>query len=140
MSDEQQQDAFSFDGWAIVEMLGHRKRAGRVRTQPIGGTCFLEVKSESANGEPLTEFVNVASLYAFTPCTEEAARLVGKTCNPSPVELLAVPWTVQQAMRRIAREEAAKAAAIEAGEAPEEDERDRVPFDDYDHDDWDGRE
>jgi hypothetical protein len=132
VSDEQQQ--FTFDGWAIFEAMGHIKRAGKVRVSQLGGNAVFVVRSESAGGETVEEVFAAGSLYRLTPCTQEAARLIAPTCNPSPVELLGVPYRVQQAMRQIEREEQAKAQAIEAGTAPAEDAPPPYRYEPYDGD------
>lgn len=122
---------FTFDGFAVFEAMGHVKRAGKVRVSQLGGNAVFVVESESPDGDTIQEVFAAGSLYRLTPCTEEAAKMIGPTCNPSAVELLGVPYRVQVAMARIEREEAEKAAAIEAGESPKEvAEIDDIPFDD----------
>ncbi len=41
-----------FEAWAIVELFGHQKIAGRLTEQTIGGCHFLRVDVPDVNGRP----------------------------------------------------------------------------------------
>lgn len=77
--------AGAFDGWAIVELMGHRIRAGRVREVEIAGGKMIRVDIPTDGGD-VTEFYATAALYSLRPCTEEIARReVSGYNDPRPV-------------------------------------------------------
>jgi len=103
MSDAQE----GFTGWAIVELLGHKKLAGHVSSQAIGGGVLVRVDVPETPGDSApptaayTKLVGVGSIYALTPCEEglarRAARAIERYNEPLPVHLPALPASVQEA-------------------------------------------
>lgn len=78
-----------FAGWAIVELMGHRQRAGEVREVEMFGARLLRVDTPTA-GEPVTEFYGGGAIYAVRPCTEDVARaMAARLGDPRPVSPLA---------------------------------------------------
>lgn len=75
-----------FDNWAVVEIMGRQVIAGRVTEAVIGGTSFIRVDVPEQDGHPaFTRFYGSGAIYALTPVSEEAARLVLKRNRPEPV-------------------------------------------------------
>ena len=71
----------AFDTWAVVEVMGHQRYAGRVTEQVIGGAAFIRVDVPDVppvNGlgarQGYTKILGAGSIFAITPCTEEVAR------------------------------------------------------------------
>lgn len=73
-----------FDEWAVVELFGHQRIAGKVSEQTIGGCAFIrvdvpEVPSEESGALPqslaYTKYFGNGAIYAMTPCAEDVARL-----------------------------------------------------------------
>jgi hypothetical protein len=60
-----------FSGYAVVELMGHRVRAGLVTEVEMFGTKMLRL---DIPGKDRFEFYSGAALYGITPCTEEQAR------------------------------------------------------------------
>lgn len=94
----------AFDGWAIVELMGHRVRAGQVREVELAGGKMLRVDVHCEDGVVLTEYYSTAAIYALRPCSEEIARAEMKGyADPRPVR----PVEYRTARRdRIAYEDA----------------------------------
>lgn len=77
-----------FDIWGIVEVMGHRKFAGRVTEQTIAGSALVRidvptVTLQEFNGVErvigaFSKLVGVGSIYCITPTTEEVARKCAK--------------------------------------------------------------
>lgn len=95
-----------FEGWAVVEMLGHKKLAGMVSEQVLAGTALIRVDvPETAHQREVsgfgghtvevkpayTKFVGVGSIYCITPCSEAIARqcatVLERWNDPIPVDM-----------------------------------------------------
>ncbi len=67
--------ADSFRGWAIVEVMGHKKYAGLVGEQLIAGAALVRVDiPDTAHRLGYTKLIGVGSIYAITPVEEALAR------------------------------------------------------------------
>lgn len=86
MSEEERiVSAPTFDSWAIVELMGHRVRAGRAQEVELAGGKMLRVDIPTEGGD-VTEFYSTSAIYALRPCTEEIARQHCEGYNdPRPV-------------------------------------------------------
>ena len=107
---EQQQELAKFEGFAIVQQMGHKTVAGYVTTVYFGSVAMLHVVQQERTPEELTierdewvdghyiyagskvrisrkraeQYVAASSLYAFTPCTESEAN----ESQPKTVEII----------------------------------------------------
>lgn len=75
----------AFEGWAIVELMGHRRLAGLLSEQQIAGSAFLRLDVHGADAEVVTQFYAPGAVYCITPTTEELARKLGDKARPQPV-------------------------------------------------------
>lgn len=107
-----------FEGWAVVEIMGHQRYAGFVTTQAFGGAVLFRVDVPALpERERLTEYddyfdgkyvpkgaavkelekpaytklFGAASVYCITPCTEEAAMKALESMQSRALKLLALP-------------------------------------------------
>lgn len=75
-------------GWAIVELLGHRRLGGWVTEVELFGAKQLRLDVPSA-AEPskvyATQVYSPKALYSFTPCSEGEARTVASYSQPAPM-------------------------------------------------------
>lgn len=62
----------AFEGWCVVELLGHRVRYGRASEVTMFGEAF--VKIEIPSEPPAVEFYSGKALYGIRPASEEAIR------------------------------------------------------------------
>lgn len=76
-----------FEGWVILELMGHRRLAGYLSEQSIGGASFLriDVPKADGNGNVATQFYTGAAVYCITPVTEDIARRTAANSQPAPV-------------------------------------------------------
>lgn len=82
MENGEQVSAFDFEGWAILELMGHRKLGGFVRMN--GPLIRIDVHDESK--PVMTQWYGAHSLYCLTPTTETVAkRLTASAYRPEPV-------------------------------------------------------
>jgi len=82
------------DTWAIVEIMGHSRYAGRVSQDAALGVALLRIDVPEVDGLPaFTKLFGAASIFAVTLCTEEAARQAAAQFHSRPAALLDVPTT-----------------------------------------------
>ena len=75
----------AYEGWALVELMGHRQRIGFVREIEMFGGKLLRIDIPAEGGE-VTEFYGCTSIYALRPCSEAIARDSAKRYgDPRPV-------------------------------------------------------
>jgi hypothetical protein len=84
-----------FEEWCLLELMGHRKLAGKVTSVEVAGKGFLrlDVYGRPTPGEKplLTQFVSPSSVYAMTPVTEITARRYAINHTPQPVTRWELP-------------------------------------------------
>jgi hypothetical protein len=81
--------AAAYEGWAIVELMGHVRMAGQVREVEAYGTKMLQLdvpELEDVDLKAFTTFVAGHSLYRVTPTTEVIAKGVVRAARPRPVQ------------------------------------------------------
>lgn len=75
----------AFEGWAILELMGHRRRAGRIAEVEMFGGKLLRIDIPTADGE-VTEFYGASSIYSLRPASEDVARRAAEGMgDPRPV-------------------------------------------------------
>lgn len=107
-----------FDGWAIVDVLGHQRYVGYVTTEAYGqavlfridvpaleerervtkrpgyaGDRYLPAGSTVKEGAVAgyTKLIGAGSIYAITPCTKEAALEAVEHAQPRALMSVALP-------------------------------------------------
>jgi hypothetical protein len=84
-----------FDSWAIVELMGHVKMAGRLTEEERFGSKLGRL--DVPRGEDFgTIFFNAASVYRITACTEEVARAVAARNQPEPIHQWEMPRQLER--------------------------------------------
>jgi hypothetical protein len=83
------------EGWALLELMGHRRLAGIIAEETIAGAAFIRIDVPAEEEEPgATQFYSPQAVYCITPLTEETARAFARTYRPEPIkawELKALP-------------------------------------------------
>ena len=79
--------------WAIVELMGHVRLAGRVTEEEKFGGKLGRIDIPSGD-EFITQYFGASSVYRITVVTEEVARHVSKQTAPAPVS----PWDFPKAL------------------------------------------
>lgn len=92
-----------FEGWAIVEFMGHVKSAGFVREELVFGEPLIRIDvppTIDGGNDGFTRYYHPKALYSLTPVGEAVAvHLARGTCRNEPVN----PWDFPQpAMQAIA--------------------------------------
>ena len=80
------------EGWAILELMGHRRLGGRISEARVGGAGFIRIDVPGeADQVLLTQFYAPQAIYCVTPTTEAGARRVAGEMWPKPATLLGLP-------------------------------------------------
>ncbi len=77
MSDQtEQEQPTAYEGWAVVELMGHRVVAGKCSEVQQFGVSQLRVDIPSLHGQEFvaTQFYGGSSIYCLSPCDEAYAR------------------------------------------------------------------
>ena len=86
MADEKQ------ELWAIVEVMGHAKYAGRVSEYTELGVPLIRVEVPAAGDRPAFEkLLGTSAIFRITPCTREAAETAAHQFRVEPLSLVALP-------------------------------------------------
>jgi hypothetical protein len=75
----------AFEKWAVVELMGHVRMAGRVTEEERFGAVMGRIDIPSEGDTFTTQYFNGSSIYRVTPVSEEAARAMAKSHQPRPV-------------------------------------------------------
>lgn len=68
-------DQQPFEQWAILEIMGHVKLAGRVSEQTIAGTGFIRIDVPQVGDLPaFTRLYGTGAIYSITPVSEDFAQ------------------------------------------------------------------
>lgn len=86
-----------FDLYAIVELFGHTKIAGRCTEQNIAGTNMLRVDvPETKDQQAFTRFFGSSAIYAINPVDEATATHIAESLNTRPIQ----SWDVKEMIKR----------------------------------------
>ena len=76
-----------FDVWALVELFGHSRIAGRVTERNLGGAAFLQVDVPETEKNPaFTRVLNPSAIYAINPIDETTARNYAERLDAAPIK------------------------------------------------------
>lgn len=91
MGDEKKTEAW--EGYAILELMGHRRLGGFLSEQVIAGATMLRIDVPASCGEGVaaTQFYSPSAVYCITPCGEDEARAVARQSQPQPVQRWEMP-------------------------------------------------
>lgn len=87
-----------FDQWAILELMGHVRTAGRVTEEEHFGAKLGRIDVPQADGKYVTQLFGGASVYRLTLVSEEAARAVALANKPHPVQSWEMPKAIAPAV------------------------------------------
>ena len=92
----------TFDEWCVLELMGHRRLAGRVREVQLAGAGFLRLDIPATDGHgPQTQYVAPGSVYALHPTTEVIATAAAGNFRPAPVSR----WELEAKTSTVAADE-----------------------------------
>ncbi|WP_069267384.1 hypothetical protein [Paraburkholderia nodosa] len=91
-----------FEQWALIELFGHQRIAGRVSDLTIGGESFVRVDvpaCEATDDEPalqaFTKAFGKGAIYGITFLDEAASRLFVRQLRVQPIGT----WELKRALQ-----------------------------------------
>lgn len=113
----------TFEGWAILELMGHRVLGGRVSQEEIFGRAMIRIDVPEVNdageaiGTHATQYYSPEAMYALTPTTEAVATRLARQRKPAPVTV----WICDCPRARLSRSTSrmsTKSRAVDTGSSP----------------------
>ena len=95
--------------YAIVELMGHQKIAGKLTEQVLGGSSFIRVDVPELPDSPaFTRLLTDKAIYAINPVTEEVARHMARQIKAQPIQAwdarMMIERHMEQAGKRIGQD------------------------------------
>lgn len=79
-------DNNGFDTFALVELFGHQKIAGRVTEQVVAGQGFIRVDvPETTRAGSFTRLFGTSAIYSITPISEDLMKQAAERIYVEPV-------------------------------------------------------
>lgn len=76
-----------FVSWAIIEITGYKKLAGKVKSESLGGAPFLRIDVYSSpEKKELTQYYGPSFIYCITPVSKEVAIAFTKNNFQEPAK------------------------------------------------------
>ena len=75
----------AYEGWAILELMGHRRLAGYVCEVAQYGAAMIQINVRDLADNCVTQFYGGSAIYCVTPTTEDIARRLAENSSPEPV-------------------------------------------------------
>jgi hypothetical protein len=84
--------------FAIVELFGHQKMAGKVTEHTVGFATFIRIDVPETKQQPsFTRLVNPSAVYAINPVTEEVMLYMAEDFHQKPIE----SWDLREMHKRL---------------------------------------
>lgn len=98
-----------FSQWAIVEVYGHEKYAGKVSETNIAGTGMImlevpEITNQEVTLPGFTKILGINSIFSLTIVDEEYAREMARKLSKHPVEGYEHKEVIRQLARKATEE------------------------------------
>ncbi len=86
-----------FEGWAILELMGHKRLAGYVTEVEFAGSAMIRIDIPGdEEGDTASQLYNSSAMYCLTPTDETTARRVAKMSAMAPM----TRWELQVSERQ----------------------------------------
>lgn len=90
-----------FEAFALIELFGHNRMAGKVSEQTIGGSSFIRIDVPETQRQPaFTRIINPSAVYAINPITEEVMNELAKSFNNAPIQ----EWDIREVVAKAKKE------------------------------------
>jgi hypothetical protein len=83
--------------WALVELFGHNRVAGKITEAEMGGDALIRVDVPAVKDrEPLTKYYNVKAIYALTPVDEATCLEMAKSIDATPISSYSIDREIER--------------------------------------------
>lgn len=83
--------------WAIIEIMGRQKIAGKISEQTLADKVFLRVDVPAVGDEPaFSQLLSGAAIYRVTPVTESIALAAARQIKKDPIIVYGIKARVEQ--------------------------------------------
>ncbi|MBO0950900.1 hypothetical protein [Fibrella forsythiae] len=83
--------------WAIIELFGHQKMAGKISEHVLAGN-FIRIDVPATTRQPAySRMVNPSAIYAINPVSETIAQAMAEQYQTKPLET----WDIQEMYKRL---------------------------------------
>lgn len=87
-----------FELFAIVELFGHQRLAGKVSEQTVGSSTFVRIDVPETTVQPkFTRIVNPSAVYAINPVTEEVMLEMAQKIEQKPIDA----WDIREMQKKL---------------------------------------
>ena len=88
----------AYAGWAVIELMGHRRMGGKIREVSAYGSAMLRIDVFPLEGDTATSthFYGSTSLYGVHPSSERVARAI----NDREMPELVTKWDLPENQQR----------------------------------------
>jgi len=87
-----------FELFAIVELFGHQRLAGKVSEQTVGSSTFVRIDVPETSVQPkFTRIVNPSAVYAINPVTEEVMLEMAQKIEQKPIDA----WDIREMQKKL---------------------------------------
>jgi len=87
--------------WAILEIMGHKRYAGRVSEHELGGSSFVRIDVPAhGDQEAFSKMFGPQAIYCVTPVSEQAARAAASQLDEKPMTVWSLPEEWQAAINQ----------------------------------------
>lgn len=92
-----------FEAFALVELMGRQRLAGRVTETVIAGCGFLQVDvPETTHSPKFTRLIAPGSLYAINPIDEATMKMYAENLCVKPID----SWDINAFMKKVEEQRA----------------------------------
>ena len=92
--------------WALVELFGHNRIAGKVTEAEIGSGALIRVEVPAVKDrEALTKYYNVKAIYGITPVDEATAKRMAESIDAAPVNSYSIDREIERRKMLVAGDE-----------------------------------
>jgi hypothetical protein len=87
-----------FEAYALIELFGHQRMAGKVSEQTIGNSAFIRIDVPETKTQPaFSRLLNPSAIYAINPITLEAMEEMARNLDKAPLQAWDIRQTVAKA-------------------------------------------
>lgn len=83
------------DFWGVIEIMGHKRLAGRITEQVVGGHSFIRIDVPAGNSPAWSKLFGPAAIYGITPTTEDVALVVADQLDEHPLQTWDFPESIR---------------------------------------------